>query len=374
MVRSLGHIRELDGLRGFAVGLVLVKHYWPNTGVLSAASPIAGLGWIGVDLFFVLSGFLITGILLDSFCNPHYYRRFYRRRAFRIFPLYYAFLSLMLVFLTFWHHGVYLQRLRAEWGSPLWFVIYLANFVSAYSGKLVPFGPLGPVWSLQIEEQFYLLFPFVVRRLGAKLWILLIGIMAFGLAWRILLFFVAPENSAAPYVGTLSRVDSLAAGGLAACVIRSTENRPGLVAKVVSWLTPLSICVLVAMYCIVGTEVGNPVTRTVGFSLNSLAFAALILWIVERRNQWTTLPFRLGPIRWLGAISYGVYLLQLPVQSAVKLMTGMPLGSFERTAGESIVWLAATLSVAWLSWSFFEKPLLDWGSRQESKGTRPFVA
>jgi peptidoglycan/LPS O-acetylase OafA/YrhL len=120
---------------------------------------------------------------------------------------------------------------------------------------------------------------------------------------------------------------------------------------------------MVALYCITGTEIANPFTRTVGYSLNSIAFAALILWIVERRNGLATLPFRLGPIRWLGKISYGVYLLQLPVQSAVKLVMGIPLGSFERTAGQSIVWLVATLAVAWLSWRLFEKPLLNWGTK-----------
>jgi peptidoglycan/LPS O-acetylase OafA/YrhL len=193
-IHSLGHVPELDGLRGFAVGLVLVRHFWPNAGFLSAAAPLADLGWIGVDLFFVLSGFLITGILMDSIGRPDYYQRFYKRRAFRIFPLYYAFLLLMFLFLAFWRQGYYLQRLRSEWGSPLWFVVYLANFVSAYSGKLVPFGPLGPLWSLQIEEQFYVFFPVLVRRLGEKLWALLIGMMAVALAWRILLFFVAAVN------------------------------------------------------------------------------------------------------------------------------------------------------------------------------------
>jgi peptidoglycan/LPS O-acetylase OafA/YrhL len=358
---SLGHIPELDGLRGIAVGLVLVKHFWPNAGFLSGAAPLADLGWIGVDVFFVLSGFLITGILLDSIGQPDYYRRFYKRRAFRIFPLYYAFLLLMFLFLVFWHQGLYLQRLQREWGSPLWFVVYLANFVMAYSGKLIPFGPLGMVWSLQIEEQFYLFFPFLVRRLGKRLWLLLVGMMTVALAWRILLFLIAPENSLAPYVGTLSRVDSLAAGGLAAYLIRLAEKNE--VMKIVAWLTPLSIGAMVAMYCIVGTEIGNPVTRTVGYSLNAIAFAALILWIVDRRNGLATLPFRLGPIRWLGKISYGVYLLQLPVQSAVKVMMGIPLGSFERTAGQSTVWLVATLVVAWLSWRLFEKPLLNWGTK-----------
>src|SRR4051812_38057710 len=87
-----GYIRELDGLRGLAIGLVMLHHYWPAGGVLSFGKNLAHLGWIGVDLFFVISGFLITGILLDTKDEQGYYRNFYARRGLRIFPLYYGFL------------------------------------------------------------------------------------------------------------------------------------------------------------------------------------------------------------------------------------------------------------------------------------------
>ena len=113
-----GHIPELDGIRGFAVGLVLLEHFWPNVGYWRVALPFTDIGWIGVDLFFVLSGFLITGILVDNVERPDYFRRFYVRRAFRIFPLYYAFLILIFGFLAIWHGARDLAKLRTEWGSP----------------------------------------------------------------------------------------------------------------------------------------------------------------------------------------------------------------------------------------------------------------
>ena len=136
-----GHVPELDGLRGIAVGLVLLTHFWPNVGYWRIVLPFTEIGWIGVDLFFVLSGFLITGILLDSVGHPHYYKKFYIRRAFRIFPLYYVFLILIVGSLAVWHQGHDLNRLRAEWGSPVWFFVYLANYISTLRGAFPPFAP-----------------------------------------------------------------------------------------------------------------------------------------------------------------------------------------------------------------------------------------
>jgi peptidoglycan/LPS O-acetylase OafA/YrhL len=357
----LGHIPELDGIRGIAIALVLLIHFWPNVGFWRAGLPLTELGWIGVDLFFALSGFLITGILLDSVERPDYYRRFYSRRAFRILPLYYLFLTTLFLFITYWHGGYYLSRLKTEWGSPIWFFIYLGNIISVQRGTFAPFAPLAPTWSLQIEEQFYICFPFLVRRLREKLWVLLVAIFFFALAWRVLMFVASPANSMIQYAGTFSRADSLAAGGLAAWMIRYA--RQDVMRRLVTWLMPISICSIIAMYCIAGASSNADFTRTVGFSLNAVTFASLILWAVQRRNQNSTALFRLGPLRFIGRISYGLYLLQLPVQAAVKIITGIPLGSMQRTPMQSLLWLTTAIAVAWISWRFFEGPLLAWGNR-----------
>ena len=90
--RYHGKIAEIEGLRGIAILLVTIHHFWPSSGdIYQTLSPIAHLGWIGVDLFFVISGFLIGGILIDTKNKEHYFRNFYVRRVLRIFPLYYAF-------------------------------------------------------------------------------------------------------------------------------------------------------------------------------------------------------------------------------------------------------------------------------------------
>ncbi len=362
-------IPELDGLRGIAVGLILIQHFWPNVGYWRTALPFTELGWIGVDLFFVLSGFLITGILLDSVNRPDYYRRFYIRRVFRIFPLYYAFLILIFGFLAGWHGGLEIKKLQTEWGSPVWFFVYLANFISVSKGVFPLFGPLGPPWSLQIEEQFYLVFPTVVRFFRKGFLELLLGLIIGSLLWRSYWLIHASNNSMIQYVGTLSRLDSLLAGGLSAFLLRNVAQ--SRMRRAMLFVMPLSLIFLVAFYAMVGNEPSNPMTRSVGYSVNALAFASLILWTVQHQNEPASGIFRWTPFGWLGKISYGVYLLQLPVQSLMKLLARSPLGTPERLPGQSLAWLTATLAVAWLSWRFFEKPLQDYGIKLTGKPALP---
>jgi peptidoglycan/LPS O-acetylase OafA/YrhL len=358
---SVGHIPELDGIRGLAVGLVLAEHFWPTVGFWRTGLALAGVGWVGVDLFFVLSGFLITGILVDNVEQPDYFRRFYIRRAFRIFPLYYVFLILIFSFLALWHGGRELARLRTEWGSPVWFFLYLANFIATGNGKFPPFGPLAPLWSLQIEEQYYLVFPTIVRFFRKRLSVVLIVTFFGALAWRTAMLIYYPNNWMMQYEGTLSRLDALAAGGLAALLIRHPEKDQ--LQRATRFVTPLLLAALVGFYLWVGSAPGSPLTRTVGYSLNALAFASLILWVMQHRNKRGSAVFRWAPACWLGKISYGVYLLQLPVQSLVKLITKSPMGTSDRAPAESLVWLVAILAVAWLSWRYFETPLLNYGQK-----------
>lgn len=358
-------VPELDGLRGIAVGLVLLFHFWPNEGIWHWALRITDAGWIGVDLFFVLSGFLITGILLGSADRDDYYRRFYTRRAFRIFPLYYSLLIAVILFVAHWQGGMYLARLRNEWGSPLWFVFYLANFVSAARGFFIPIAPLGPTWSLQIEEQFYLCFPFLVRNLRERIWMLLAAIMIIAPCWRVFTLFAFAHNDVYQYVSTMCRVDALAAGGLAACAVRRFNGTS--LRRLVRRGLPLAMAGMVVVYGFVSNTFASPFIRTVGFSLNAVTFGLVVLWTSQWAAHSRTAILRLRPLRFLGTISYGVYLLQLPVQSAVKVLMHVPLGSSQRPALQCLVWLIATIGVAWLSYRFFEKPLLDFGHRLSNR-------
>jgi peptidoglycan/LPS O-acetylase OafA/YrhL len=357
-------ISELDGIRGLAVALILLQHLWPNVGFWRAALPLTDMGWIGVDLFFVLSGFLITGILLDTRDRPDYFRRFYIRRVFRIFPLYYAFLILAFGFLALWHSGREMARLENQWGSPIWFFAYFANFISVSKGIFPVFGPLGPPWSLQIEEQFYLAWPALVRIFQNRFLPLSIGLLVASLVWRLYWVIQVPDNSMIQYVGTLSRLDSLAAGGLAAFLLRRVDQ--ARLRPIVRYVMSFSIFFLIVFYAAVGNTPSNATTRSVGYSINALAFASLVLWSVLHANERATAILRWKPALWLGRISYGVYLLQLPVQFVVKVLAGSPVGTADRLPEQSLISLVVTLVIAWLSWRYFEKPLQDYGHRLTS--------
>ncbi|RMH26225.1 MAG: acyltransferase, partial [Planctomycetota bacterium] len=166
MIHRRGYIPEFDGLRGVAILLVMAFHIWRYTGDAvagRAVSLVAGMGWAGVDVFFVLSGFLITGILLDTKGRPRYWRNFFIRRSLRIFPLYYAVMTALVA------GAVVIDRLDLAIDDPAlatidkaWInYLYLTNFVKAFWGANVV--PLDIAWSLAVEEQFYIFFPFVVR-------------------------------------------------------------------------------------------------------------------------------------------------------------------------------------------------------------------
>ena len=214
----------LDGIRGIAILLVMMFHFWAvGTARLSyplerAYSSIAGMGWIGVDLFFVLSGFLITGILFDLRRNPDYFRIFYGRRIVRIFPLYYAALTVFFLvvpmLLTHLHHQ---RAFDVETGTAgkLLAWTYLLNWYEGLKGFQIIPHPLQHFWSLAIEEQFYLVWPFLVLKLARRRLIqVCFGLMALGLTLKAVMYWI--HLPIAAYTWTICRADSLAAGAIVA--------------------------------------------------------------------------------------------------------------------------------------------------------------
>jgi peptidoglycan/LPS O-acetylase OafA/YrhL len=215
---SRAHIPVLDGMRGIAVLCVMVLHFTlvdAVTGTERIFFDVARVGWVGVDLFFVLSGFLITGILYDAKGGAHFFRNFYMRRVLRIFPLYYAFLFLVLVALP-----TVRPTAVVPGETQLWLWTYLSNILFARVGwEGVP-GHTTHLWSLAIEEQFYMLWPLVVffasrRRLVQ----ICIGAIVFAELTRIGLHYTAP-NGIAGYALMPARIDALGVGALVAVLAR----------------------------------------------------------------------------------------------------------------------------------------------------------
>lgn len=346
-----GYMPQLDGLRGVAILLVLISH-----SVFLAALPhgeILKNGRFGVDLFFVLSGFLITGILLDSKGSEHYFRNFYARRALRIWPLYY-----LLLFLTFLVAPLFAPSLRST-AIRVWpaFVFYVQNIVFM-SSPAYPLA-LGVTWSLAVEEQFYMTWPALVFLFKKRtLAIILVVLAAVSLCLRLAgLLHDAPLGFL--HYFTLARLDAIALGSLMAIWLRS----PGC--TLAAWrargyqfliLGGLGVALVPIVTHKNGSIVGYTfmavgLTGVLGLSLASDTKASLLGRALNAK--W---------LRFVGRISYGAYLLHPPVFIlwshfiAVRSSTSshqivLNLMAF---AGQMLL----TTIVAVLSWRFFERPIL----------------
>jgi peptidoglycan/LPS O-acetylase OafA/YrhL len=355
-----GHILELDGLRAIAVVLVLFTHFGPESRAGLFLWKLESVGWIGVDLFFVLSGFLITGILLDGREGQFYYRRFYIRRSLRILPLYYCVLLASLFMQIEQHVGSTAHNLY----EASWYFVYLGNVHSAFTDHMPGAPMLGPLWSLQIEEQFYLIFPFLVRNLRPQLLaLLLFCVVCLSVSLRWGLYLWNPHWLLVQYVSSPCRLDGLALGGLVALGVRvgSWRFRPVYIVLVV-----VSLCgALSGWLAWSGYDWSTGRNRTFGYSIVALAFTSVLLWVLYFRGGWQTGWLRMRPLRYLGKISYGLYLLQVPAY----LLVANTLSHFGKHLVAGWSWHTVTwggfvavgvvaVSLASLSWYALERPWL----------------
>ena len=299
---SAARIPQLDGIRGVAVLAVVLFHlvmFLPEGG-----PAVFRYGWVGVDLFFVLSGYLITGILLQEKGKAHYFRNFYVKRLFRIAPLYYAFLVVA------WFPLARIFPVSDDRGSLLVYATYLQNIVYGFGSR-----ELGPTWSLCVEEHFYLVWPALIALLSpAALRNLLLAVILSSPAFRL---WGHAEGASwdTLYTMTPFRLDGLAMGGLIALGLPGW--RPS--AKVVRGVGVLAIAAwTVTSLCL--SMAGDAGKQSVPvYSCLILASGALVLWclIAPPANPLIRL-LSWRPLRFLGTISYCVYLInQAVLQAAV---------------------------------------------------------
>lgn len=347
-------LRELDGLRGIAILLVTLKHLAVNAIFFTKATHagisvpmryerrIFDAGWMGVDLFFVLSGFLITGILVDTAGHVHYYRNFIVRRALRIFPLYYAFLIIVLI-----------ASPSMARDDVAWFLVYLGNVHLFLINSWFPLAVLGPLWSLQVEEQFYLTFPWIVLKTSRKtLTRILIGSVVLALLIRIAFQLAMPGNDFGTYSLTPSRMDALALGGLIAIALR--QNPEILRHRLIPRLTVISALGFVLVWESRRTALLN----TIGYTFIDLTFAGVLILVITNAVPRLTALCRLKPLVGLGVISYSLYMLEMPVFLGMNRVCAelgrIRGGDFD----EMLICFAAAILAAILSWRFFESPFL----------------
>lgn len=359
---SFKHVPALDGIRGLAILLVLGFHLlWSNwvTGsrFLDIVVRLRSSGWIGVDLFFALSGYLITGILLDTRDQPNFFRNFYARRALRIFPLYYA----VLVLLTIGFHpstvaaarpflilAVYLQN------TPLWWHGHVPGLVANFTSHL---------WSLAVEEQFYLVWPLVILLVPSRralLW-LAASIVVLSPALRyILLTHGAPFQ--ATYKLTVCRADGLSAGAWLAIALRGPYRATLL------RFTPVTLAVGV-FGCIVIAFTNGTFDFQSSRAVNVFAYSALavtgssLIGVALSPTTWIARGLSWRLLRFFGQYSYGLYVLHQIVAAAFEYRFG---GLLRSSVHSKLllhfifitVVLAITIPLAMFSYHFFERPFL----------------
>lgn len=362
-MRLARHIPELDGLRAVAILAVLAEHSLVYSGVEPLVR-IAAHGWMGVDLFFVLSGFLITGILLDSKALPHYFRNFYLRRALRIWPLYYTSLSTVFFILPrmstifSFSHSIYPLHVYA---------FYLQNILIQGS---IP-GTLAVTWSLAIEEQFYIFWPPLVRLLSfERVRTLLIACLFCSPLVRLLLVW----RGAPPwfdYTFTLARLDAIAMGALVAWWVRSPSFTPARLRRWSKLLFGFSAFLLFGLPIFIpgGGTLTTP--QHSGLHLVPLYSAVAIgcaglLGLALASDSFRVLGavFRNSVLRYVGKISYSLYLFHFPVYILCKPWIhslGLLL----------VVEHSILLLLSSASWYFFEQPILSLKSHFEKNGMEP---
>ena len=345
---------QLDGIRGIAILLVIFHNETVKYPFLYL-DRIFEHGWMGVDLFFVLSGFLITGILLNTRNSDGYFRNFYARRCLRIWPLYYCSLLLMFVIIPL----VYPAEGAAifERSSPWWsFPLYLQNFLVHVPENAK--GLLGVTWSLAIEEQFYLVWPLVVRFCSiAALRRIALTVVCFSPVLRLLL----ASQDVNLYSNTFSRLDGLMAGAALAIIVRSGNFVPARFVGT-AWM---AFAITTPLAFLAATQD----VRWIVYSISAAASASLVYVSLYSDQRWLQRLLRNRFLVYTGTISYGLYLLH-----KIPFNIGQILGLDRYPALAAAVLLAACYAIAALSWNFLERPFLQLKRFFEAKPARVAAA
>lgn len=356
-------IVELDGLRGIAIVAVIIFHYVNNQLVHSqypigqALYKIASFGWVGVDLFFVLSGFLIGSILVKEKKSAHYFSTFYLRRLVRIIPNYYFFL-IIYALLLFTKVGAQNSFIGGNTFIPLWSYFFMVHNI--YMGHVNNMGyeALSVTWSIGIEEQFYIFIPFIVyfiRRtlLPALLLCLIVAAPLLRMSY---------ENWISTYVLPTSRMDSLAFGVLVAWANFQTRFKE-VIQQNIKWLM-LLLFLIVALCAFLFLIYGD--LGTIKHSLFGIIFSLSIVFALTHNKGWYGKFLRNSILRWIGTISYSLYLFHyLILALAHYFISGKEnIGIANiRDIGVSIGALFCSLFFAWIVYEKLEKPMVNIGKK-----------
>jgi peptidoglycan/LPS O-acetylase OafA/YrhL len=359
VVDDRAHFPALDGLRGVAVLLVVMLHLTMQvhdpSGIGSAVlKRVFFFGWSGVDLFFVLSGFLITGILDDAKGTSNYFRVFYARRMLRILPLYYA--ALLVVFvIPRLVNTAGAERFVVPLKDQLWYWFYLQNF---HPLPELFYGLVGHFWTLAIEEQFYLVWPVIILVLSRRSALWHCGMLVLlSIAYRAVHGHVIPAFGS---YATFAHLDGLAVGSALALLYR-TPGAIGWIRRRLPVIATVAVVVTVVVYTGGRRQIRPVLLRT----CVAIVYGCLLVYAVERRHGFLASFFRSRIMRFFGRYSYGMYVLHVPM-----IAVGITFARISHTRlaffGSELLgvllyvsfYIAAVTLAAWITYNAYEKRFL----------------
>lgn len=386
---SSGRIPELDGIRAIAILLVIGCHYG---GFCTLLGGLPSFGWIGVDVFFVLSGFLITSILIELRGAKSPLKVFYIRRVLRIFPIYYLMILIVSAISLacrehMVHFGYYVSRylfLQSFKDAPALFhcawtaVLNLKPHRALFQRSVLPLAEqgaqLGPwanslsaAWSLSIEEYFYILWAPIVIFLKDRWKVAIAAGLTFGISVTLqYLGFTGQVD----YFDFFCRISTIMAGSMLALFLRwrsrlpSTKQRHSdTAAKVLAGcLTAVFVAALFWNRPLLGHELRDGISFMVlGLPIFSVLLALALGWIVQGQGGFFFLlrALRWKPARYLGAISYSLYLFHVPVYFCMlHCASALRLSGYLAAFAVSTAALSLSITCSALSWKYFETPIL----------------
>lgn len=368
--RTLPHNPALDGLRGLAILLVVFHHcgfkLLPESLGSSLVSNVKAVGWVGVDLFFVLSGFLITAILLRSYGRVNWVRNFIVRRALRVLPLY-----LLVIFFCF-NVVVLLPIPALDWlrdlsQDQLWYWLHLANFRKMAS-DIDPTAPtvgwFSTYWSLSIEEHFYLVWPFVLMLVGPKRlgWV---AMAVIPMVWGLRSWIAATDlPNSFIYNNTLTRIDGLLLGSLIAWAQMHQATR---LLSLKPYL-PLAAVILTGLFVVPMAYGFTGGGRDTLYGRNALYTASVLLsgivvWYLATQSNSHFIPrlFHNRVLISFGTYSYAIYVFNKPILYGLAAVINPTFDKLPAWAYLPVVGLSclACWAVAWVSWRCIESPMLS---------------
>ncbi len=366
------HIPGLDGIRGAAIVAVVLYHFFN----------IPYAAWYSMDSFFVLSGFLITGILLDTRKNKHYFKNYIARRMLRILPLYYGVLIVFFLIVPLIVSESKLAPFSVYYDNQGYFWSYLQNWI-----LLIKEADLKGVsriflhlWSLAVEEQFYIVWPFLILLFSTRNLVkIILLLIVFSVGIKCYYFFSGYTWQYA-YFNTFARLDSLCIGGLLAIAVRDNYVTT-ILEKIVPYIFKILLVVLFLAIMIArprtpwpsGSGKGGLIHQLLmpqgqfllplGNTIFAIFFAALILYCMSpHKNNTAKWLLELPILRFFGKYSYAMYIFHVPILAllrpdlAVTLTKHMPKSIAFVSA--NFICLILTMAAALVSWNLIEKPAL----------------